>query len=100
MFWTYMLRCSDGAYYIGHSEDLERRVAQHQSGEVPGFTSNRRPVIVVWAQEFETREEALASERRIKGWSRAKKEALIRDDWKAIRQHAWGTKNPLPEYLQ
>ena len=95
-----MLRCADGAYYIGHTEDLERRIAQHQSGEVPGFTINRRPVMAVWAQAFETREEALANERRVKGWSRAKKEALIRGDWKAVQQHAWGTKNPLPEHLR
>lgn len=76
------------------------RVAQHHSGEVGGFTTTRRPVFLVWCQAFETREEALADERRIKGWSRAKKEALIRGDWKAIQRFAWGTRNPLPEHLR
>ena len=95
-----MLRCSDGAYYVGHTDNLEARVALHQSGEVAGFTSTRLPVFLIWSQEFETREEALANERRVKGWSRAKKEALIRGDWKAVQQHAWGTKNPLPEHLR
>jgi predicted GIY-YIG superfamily endonuclease len=100
MFWTYMLRCGDGAYYVGHTDNLEGRVAQHHSGEVAGFTTTRRPVVLVWSQEFATREEALANERRVKGWSRAKKEALIRGDWQAIQRHAWGTRNPLPEHLR
>ncbi|MCL6697844.1 GIY-YIG nuclease family protein [Sphingomonas sp. NSE70-1] len=83
-FFAYMLRCSDGSYYVGHSEELEARFAAHQSGQVPGYTQNRRPVQLVWAQEFTSREEALAAERQVKGWSRAKKEALIQGDWKAI----------------
>jgi predicted GIY-YIG superfamily endonuclease len=95
-----MLRCSDGAYYVGHTDNLEHRFSVHQAGDVPGFTRNRRPVVLVWAQSFQSREEALANEQRVKGWSRAKKEALIRDDWKAIQQHAWGTKNPLPDHLK
>jgi predicted GIY-YIG superfamily endonuclease len=57
-------------------------------------------LILVWSQQFATREEALAAERQIKGWSRKKKEALARDDWKEIRRLAWGTKNPLPAYLR
>jgi len=100
MFWCYMLRCADGSYYIGHSDDLERRVAQHQAGEIAGYTLRRRPVLLVWSQDFESREEALVAERQLKGWSRAKKEALIRGDWKAIQIHAWGRRNPLPERLR
>ncbi|WP_295647344.1 GIY-YIG nuclease family protein [uncultured Methylibium sp.] len=100
MFHVYMLRCGDGSYYLGHTDDLERRVAQHQAGDIPGYTHERRPVVLVWIQETATREEALAAERRIKGWGRAKKEALIRGDWSAIQRHAWGTRNPLPEHLR
>ncbi len=84
-FWTYMLRCSDGSYYVGHSDDLEHRVAQHQAGSLPGYTHIRRPVELIWSEDCGTREEALAFERRLKGWSHAKKEALIRGDWDAIR---------------
>jgi tRNA/rRNA methyltransferase len=80
-----MLRCSDGSYYLGHSDDLERRIAEHQSGLVEGYTHERRPVALVWSQEFPTREEALAAERQIKGWSRPKKEALIRGDWEGVQ---------------
>lgn len=100
-FWCYMLRCADGSYYVGHTDSLESRVGQHIAGSMPGcYTFPRRPLLLVWSQEFETREEALVAERRIKGWSRIKKEALIRGDWKAIQQHAWGTRNPLPERLR
>jgi predicted GIY-YIG superfamily endonuclease len=95
-----MLRCSDGSYYIGHTDNLKQRIGQHQSGALPGYTHSRRPVELVFSQEFSTREEALASERQIKGWTRAKKEALINGDWKQIQRLAWGTRNPLPERLR
>ena len=84
-FYTYMLRCSDGKYYVGHTDDLDSRVAQHQSGTVPGYTQNRRPVELVWADRFPDRDSAFAAERQIKGWTRAKKEALIAGDWEAVK---------------
>ncbi len=93
-FWTYLLHCRGGAFYIGHTDDLDRRVAQHRSGTVSGFTQDKLPVELVWSQEFPTRHEALASERQIKGWSRAKKMALIRGDWGKISQLAQGKDGP------
>jgi len=99
-FWAYMLRCADGSYYVGHTDDLERRLGMHADGVVAGYTSTRRPVTLVWSQAFASRAEALAAERQIKGWGRAKKEALIRDDWREIQRLAWGTKHPLPERLR
>lgn len=83
-FWVYVLRCSDGRYYTGHTDDLDRRVAQHQSGAVPGFTHDRRPVELKFAEYFQTREEALARELQVGNWSRAKKEALFASDWEAV----------------
>jgi predicted GIY-YIG superfamily endonuclease len=83
-FWAYMLHCRGGYFYTGHAEDLETRIAQHREGKLPGFASEHLPVELVWSQEFPTRYEALAAERRIKGWSRAKKMALIRADWGEI----------------
>jgi tRNA/rRNA methyltransferase len=83
-FWTYILRCADDTYYTGHTDDLERRVAEHQSGAVPGYTHDRRPVELVWHEAFQTRDDAKAAEDRIKPRSRAKKEALIRSDWRAL----------------
>ena len=87
-FSAYLLRCSDGSYYVGSTEDLELRLAQHQSGELGGYTASRRPVTLVWSEQFATRDDAFAAERRIKGWSRAKKEALARGDWDLVRELA------------
>ena len=98
-FFVYMLRCADDSYYTGHTDELELRVAKHQAGEMRGYTHDKQPVALVWSQETATREEALAAEMQIKGWSRSKKEALIRGDWTAIQRHAWGTRNPLPPEL-
>jgi putative endonuclease len=86
-FWVYMLRCADGSFYVGHTDDLDRRLAQHQSGGMPGcYTFRRRPVQPVFCQDFASREEALSMERRLKGWTRAKKQALIAGDWAAIHR--------------
>jgi LAO/AO transport system kinase len=83
-FFVYVLRCSDGSYYTGHTDELELRVVKHQTGEIEGYTQDRRPVALVWSQETATREEALAAEMQIKGWSRSKKEALIAGDWARV----------------
>ncbi|HEX7782113.1 MAG TPA: GIY-YIG nuclease family protein [Sphingobium sp.] len=83
-FWVYILRCSDGRYYTGHTDDLDRRIGEHQIGGFCDFTSKRLPVTLMWSEAFSSRIEALESERRIKPWSRAKKEALIRGDWTAL----------------
>jgi predicted N-formylglutamate amidohydrolase/predicted GIY-YIG superfamily endonuclease len=76
-FWVYMLRCSDGLFYTGHTDDLDRRLSEHQSGTYAGFTHQRRPVELVWSDQCLDRESAFNIERQIKGWSRLKKIALI-----------------------
>ena len=83
-----MLTCADGHYYVGHTDDLDARVAGHQSGLIDGYTQNRRPVELVWWQDFASRVEALAAEHQIKGWSRAKKRVLIAGDWELISRLA------------
>ena len=83
-FWVYLLRCADGSYYAGHTEDLEGRLWQHQQGICCDWTKRRRPVELVWCESAPTRYEALAFERRIKRWTRAKKEALIAGDWDRV----------------
>ncbi|HEX2764955.1 MAG TPA: TrmH family RNA methyltransferase [Allosphingosinicella sp.] len=87
-FYAYLLRCADGHYYAGHTDDLDARIAQHQSGAVPSYTEKRRPVQLIWADRFPDRGSAFAAERQIKGWSRAKKEALVRGDRDAVRELA------------
>ena len=93
-FWTYMLHCNGGKFYVGHTGNLERRIAQHHLGFLPGFTRDHLPVTLVWSQEFSTRHEARESEHRLKGWSRAKKMALIRDDWDRISELAKSKDSP------
>ena len=81
----YMLRCSDNSYYVGHTDNLEKRLNQHHLKLFPMcYTATRLPIKLVFSQECATREEALALERQIKGWNRKKKEALITTDWKTI----------------
>ena len=87
-YWVYILQCADMSYYTGHTDHLERRIAAHQRGEMAGYTRRRRPVTMVFSQEFSSRDQAFEAERRIKGWSRAKKEALLRRDWVALRRLA------------
>ena len=78
----YILQCRDGAYYVGTTRDsLEMRVAQHNAGTFNGYTAQRRPVRLVFHQEFSQITDAIAAERQVKGWRRAKKEALIRGDF-------------------
>jgi putative endonuclease len=88
MFWVYILRCSDGSYYTGHTDDFEYRIAQHETGEYADYNASRLPVEVIWSQAFATREEALTAERQIKGWGRNKKEAMMRGDWAEVSRLA------------
>ena len=87
-FWIYILRCADNSYYTCHTDNLEERIAKHQSGEIEGYTSTRLPAKLVFSVEFPTREEALSCERQIKGWSRSKKEAMMRGDWVEVSRLA------------
>ena len=85
--YVYMLRCADKSFYVGSAtgDDLDRRIAEHQSGAYGGYTAKRRPVTLVWSEYFDRITDAISAERQIKGWSRAKKEALIESDWERIR---------------
>jgi putative endonuclease len=75
---VYILRCADGSFYAGTTRTtLERRVAEHNGGHFAGYTALRRPVTLVFSQWFDRVTDAIAAERQIKGWSRAKKQALI-----------------------
>ena len=84
---VYILRCADGTYYTGSTRaTLDERVGQHNEGTYRGYTSSRLPVELVYSEAFDRIEDAITAERKIKGWSRAKKEALIGDDWQTVRQ--------------
>jgi len=88
---VYILRCSDGSYYVGSTRtSLEERLAQHDAGSFGGYTARRRPVELVFEQDFDRITDAIAAERQLKGWTRAKKEALIRGDMETLHRLAKG----------
>jgi putative endonuclease len=92
----YILRCADGSFYIGTTRTtLEMRIAQHNAGTFGGYTATRRPVILVFSQWFDRITDAIDSERKLKKWSRAKKEAFVRGDLIALRQLS-ARKSPHP----
>jgi putative endonuclease len=83
----YILRCSDGSFYIGTTRTaLETRIAQHNSGTFGGYTSTRRPVTLVFSQWFDRITDAVENERKLKKWSRAKKHAFVRGDFATLQQ--------------
>jgi putative endonuclease len=98
-----MLRCANDSFYVGSAtgDDLFKRVSEHQSGAYPGYTWSRRPVTLVWSDHFERITDATAVERKIKSWSRARKIALINEDWTSVhllaRRRAGRKKLTLPE---
>lgn len=86
---VYVVRCADDSYYTGRSTvSAEKRVSEHNLGTFDGYTKSRRPVTLVFSEHFDRITDAIAFERQVKGWSRAKKEALIRRDWEALRELA------------
>jgi predicted GIY-YIG superfamily endonuclease len=90
MFWLYILECRDRTLYVGHTDDLDERMRQHDAGKVDSYTAAKRPLKLMLAQEFESRYEALAMERKLKGWSRAKKLAYVAGDWNKLSELAKG----------
>lgn len=85
-FWVYILHCADDSYYTGHTDNLEKRIGEHQTGACGGYTAERLPVELAWSQECTTREEALAAELQIKGWSRKKKVAMMQGNWGEVNR--------------
>ena len=84
-YFVYMLLCADGKYYVGMTNDLQRRLAEHEGGkDREAFTYSRRPVKMLYSQEFQWVQHAIAWEKQLKKWSAAKKEALVRGDFDSI----------------
>ena len=85
MWLVYILRCADGSLYIGETNDLERRLTKHSDGSASAFTAARRPVQLAYSEIHQDRESALKREKQLKGWVRAKKEALIARDLRKLK---------------
>ena len=88
LYFVYILKCADESYYIGQTSDVERRLLEHKAGLCVGYTSVRLPVYLVYFKDFECRDAAFTFERQIKGWSRKKKETLIKGDLEDLRLYA------------
>jgi putative endonuclease len=82
--YMYILSCANGSYYTGSTNDLEKRIAQHQAGLGANFTKKHLPVELLYYEEFQRIDEAFFREKQIQGWSRKKKEALIKGDFGAL----------------
>jgi len=86
MWFVYILRCADDSFYVGETNDVEGRLARHNDGAAAAHTAKRRPVRLVYTEHHPTRDECLKRERQLKGWTRAKKEALIAADKVALKK--------------
>jgi putative endonuclease len=75
-------------YRKRNGHDVSTRVDQRNAGSYPGYTFSRRPVVLVWSEYFDRITDGIAAERQIKGWSRVKKQALMRSDWTSVSQFA------------
>ena len=82
--WVYILECGDGSLYVGSTNDLRKRVAEHEAGLGGRYTGFKRPVKLVFSYETAHMEEARSLEHQVKGWRRAKRLALVRGDYEAL----------------
>lgn len=87
-FFVYIVKCSDDSYYTGITSNPEQRISEHNNRKYTGYTSTRLPVILVYSYRFHNADDAIKAEKQIKGWSRAKKEALIEGDFEKLKELA------------
>jgi putative endonuclease len=86
---VYIVQCSDKSYYVGVTNDVERRVAEHNLGsDIKSYTYNKRPVTIKFCEQFSDPTQAIMFEKMLKGWSRKKKEALFNKNWEEIKKLA------------
>jgi putative endonuclease len=91
IFYVYMVRCIDGTFYVGVTNDIARRFAEHCAGHDPTcYTATRGPLQLVYAGEFDRPDEAIAFEKRLKGWTHKKKRAFAERDWPLLKRLAAG----------
>lgn len=89
IYYTYILQCSDGSFYVGMTSNLERRLQEHEFGvNEDAYTFNKRPIELKWFEEFSDAHQAIATEKQLKGWSRRKKIALIERDWEKLVKYS------------
>ena len=96
-YYVYILECSDKSYYTGVTNNLERRLWEHETGfDKSSYTFKRRPVVLKYSMHLTDVKQAILWEKQVKGWSRKKKEALFTEDWEKIKELASSKKMPPP----
>jgi putative endonuclease len=86
-YYVYIVECRDGSYYIGITNDLERRMWEHNTGHDPScYTFDRRPVELKYFEHYTDINQAISREKQLKGWSRKKKQALFKENWNELRR--------------
>lgn len=84
-FYVYILKCNDVSYYTGHTDDFEKRMYEHKQGRIKCYTKTRLPIELVYAEAFDSRDDAFAAERKLKSWTRKKKEVLMERGWVGLK---------------
>ena len=93
--WVYIVECSDRSYYTGCTTNLAKRISEHSAGIIASYTAARRPVKLLWSQEFSEIRYAIDAERMIKKWTRVKKEALMRGDFQLLHELSRSTRTKM-----
>lgn len=84
---VYILKCADNSYYTGVTNDIDRRLYEHENTiNVNCYTAERRPLVLAFCEHFEDINDAISFEKQVKGWSRKKKEAIINDNWDKLKE--------------
>lgn len=87
LYSVYILKCNDGTYYTGITNDIDRRMYEHNNGiNSKCYTFKRRPLSLVFCENFPDVNQAIEFEKQVKGWSRKKKEAIINDNWEELKE--------------
>jgi putative endonuclease len=93
--WVYIVECRDGSFYVGSTTDLDRRISEHNEGLGAAYTRHRRPVQLRWSAPYDRIDDAYAAEKRLQGWSRRKRQALIDGDThllSGLASRAWSAR--------
>jgi putative endonuclease len=86
-YYVYIVECKDGSYYVGITNDLDRRMWEHNTGHDQGcYTFERRPVELKYFESYADVNQCISREKQLKGWSRKKKQALFRENWDEIKR--------------
>lgn len=86
MWYVYIFQCSNNSFYVGITNNVKRRLKEHNSGKGGRYTKARAPVTLVYSEAYKTKTQVLKREAQLKKWTRAKKNALIKQNYKRLKR--------------